>query len=55
MRECDGCGAKVTVQYHRVWSDTDGVLHGCPNCTPKSMSKHPDLIREQRGQGKREL
>lgn len=30
--ECVGCGGYVTRDYHRVFSDNDGELHGCPEC-----------------------
>ena len=31
--QCDNCGAHVSAEYHRVRSDNDGILHGCPACT----------------------
>ncbi|WP_419894495.1 DUF7563 family protein [Natrinema thermotolerans] len=33
MPECDGCGAHVTPDYHRVFSTPDGDLPVCINCT----------------------
>ncbi|WP_277542921.1 DUF7563 family protein [Haloarcula laminariae] len=32
--QCNNCGAHVDPTFHRVRSDNDGVLHGCPDCTP---------------------
>lgn len=31
-RKCDECGAYVTRDYHRVFSERDGTLRGCISC-----------------------
>lgn len=42
MAECDNCGGWVTDEYKRVFSDNDGVLHGCIECTRLAGGHHPD-------------
>lgn len=42
MERCDNCGTAVSDRFHRVFADTDGVLHGCMECTANAGSKHPD-------------
>lgn len=32
MAECDSCGAYVTDDFHRVFSDNEGYLDACPEC-----------------------
>jgi hypothetical protein len=35
-RECGGCGGTVSLDYARVFSDSQGTLHSCPQCTTQS-------------------
>lgn len=44
MPNCDNCGAFVTPDFHRVFADNEGTLHGCHECTPNAGSKHPDKV-----------
>lgn len=37
--ECDDCGNTVTRDYHRVFSDNEGVLRSCLHCTPKGTDR----------------
>lgn len=36
---CDGCGEDVTREYHRVFSDNEGVLRSFLWCTAKGESR----------------
>jgi len=40
-KECDNCGSEVSNNFHRVFSDNRGVLHGCQHCTTKAARKNP--------------
>ncbi len=40
MPECDSCGGHVTPDFHRVFADNDGVLHGCPECLQNTEIKN---------------
>ncbi|MFB6073121.1 MAG: hypothetical protein ABEJ88_09150 [Halobacterium sp.] len=33
MPRCDHCDAHVSEDFARVFSDDDGRLHACPNCS----------------------
>lgn len=37
--ECDECGSYVTRDYHRVFSDNDGELHGCLACKGRGADR----------------
>lgn len=39
MPECENCGSHVTNDFHRVFSDNNGVLHGCIECMTGSDLK----------------
>lgn len=40
MKECDGCGNEnVSDDFHRVYSDNDGYLPGCVECTTQKDRK----------------
>lgn len=33
MATCNTCGSTVSASYERVYSDNEGVLHACPECS----------------------
>ncbi|WP_457590070.1 DUF7563 family protein [Halalkalicoccus salilacus] len=40
MAQCDQCGQHVTPDFHRVFADNEGVLHGCPACLSATAIKN---------------
>lgn len=40
---CAECGATVSHAFHRQWADNEGVLHGCPECLPRSVRFGDDV------------
>ena len=32
MPQCDECENHVTADFHRVFSDNEDMLYGCPDC-----------------------
>jgi Zn finger protein HypA/HybF involved in hydrogenase expression len=40
MPQCDECGHHVTADFHRVFADNQGTLHGCPTCMSMTEIKN---------------
>lgn len=43
MRQCDNCDGTVSDDYHRVFSDNEGVLHNCWQCANRTANHNPSM------------